>query len=70
MITQVDGDFIESGSGWYYRIDTPNKDIKTQRHIHVLDKRLGSEYMQNEDSSPHNKSKGKKGKIPKWLNKI
>ena len=25
--------------------------------------------MQNEDGSPHDKSKGKKGKIPRWLNK-
>ena len=67
--TGRDGEFIELGSGWYYRIDTPKKNIRTQRHIHVLNKRLGIEYMQNEDGSPHDKSKGKKGKMPKWLNK-
>lgn len=67
--TGRNGQFIELESGWYYRIDTPDKNIRTQRHIHVLNKRLGIEYMQNEDGSPHDKSKGKKGKMPKWLNK-
>ena len=63
-----DGQTIELGKGWYYRIDSQETSTQTQRHIHIWNEKK-VEYIQNEDGSPHDKHKGQKGKIPNWLNK-
>ena len=60
------GRTIELGNSWYYRIDPPNTTTETKRHIHIWNKK--KEYIQNDDGSPHDKGRGEKGKIPKWLN--
>ena len=57
---------VEVGKGWYYRIDPANTTTGTKRHIHIWNNKKS--YIQNEDGSPHDKGKGQKGKIPKWLN--
>ena len=56
----------EFKKGWEYQIHPANTATKTKRHIHIY--KNGKEYIQNEDGSPHDKGKGTKGKIPKWLN--
>jgi len=61
-----DGQTIELGNGWYYRIDSQNTGTGTKRHIHVWNKK--KEYIQNDDGSNHDKKRGDKGKLPKWLN--
>ena len=61
-----DGQTIELGNGWYYRIDPQNTTTGTKRHIHIWNNK--KEYIQNDDGSPHDKGRGEKGKIPKWLN--
>ena len=60
------GGNIELGNGWYYRIEPAKTTTRTKRHIHVWNKK--NEYIQNDDGSPHDKRRGEKGKIPKWLN--
>ena len=57
---------IELKKGWEYQIHPANTATKTKRHIHLY--KNGKEYIQNDDGSPHDKGKGTKGKIPKWLN--
>ena len=56
----------EIGQGWKYRID-PRRDCSaTKRHIHLMHGK--DEYCQNDDGSPHDKKRGKKGAIPDWVN--
>ena len=62
----TDGQSFELGNGWYYRIDPENTTTGTKRHIHIWKGK--QKYIQNDDGSPHDKGKGEKGKIPKWLN--
>lgn len=57
---------IELKKEWEYQIHPENTATKTKRHIHIY--KNGKEYIQNDDGSPHDKGKGTKGKIPKWLN--
>lgn len=33
-----------------------------------MEKKGNKHYIQNDDGSPHDKKKGEKGKLPKWLN--
>ena len=62
-----DGKHFELGNGWKYTIHPQDTTTGTKRHIHIWNDK--KEYIQNDDGSPHDKSKGEKGKIPKWLNK-
>ena len=62
-----DGQIIDLGNGWKYRIDPLNTNTKTKRHIHIWNEK--KEYTQNDDGSPHDDHRGESGKIPKWLNK-
>ena len=61
-----DGKNINLGKGWYYRIDPQNTNTGVKRHIHIWNDK--KEYIQNDDGSSHDKHRGEKGKIPKWLN--
>ena len=62
-----DGQTIDLGNGWKYRIDPLNTNTKTKRHIHIWNEK--KEYIQNDDGSSHDDHRGESGKIPKWLNK-
>ena len=62
----LEGQTIDLGHGWYYRIDPANTSTKTQKHIHIWNDK--KEYIQNDDGSPHDKHKGAQGKIPGWIN--
>lgn len=59
-----DGQTVDLGKGWHYRIDKAIN--KTRRHIHIW-KEGGKSYAQNDDGSPHDKGKNDQGKLPKWV---
>ena len=63
--TGEDGQTIELGRGWYYRIAPPNQSAGIKRHIHIW--KNGKSYAQNDDGSPHDQGKNDGGKLPKWV---
>ena len=62
-----DGKYFDLGHGWKYTIHPQDTNSATKRHIHLTNGK--TEYIQNDDGSPHDKGKGQRGKIPGWLNK-
>ena len=63
-----DGQVVELGGGWFYRIDKVETQDGVKRHIHIYNK-SGDSYSQNEDGSPHDKGNNSQGKLPKKLQK-
>ena len=56
----------EISNGWKYRIEPARDSTMTIRHIHIMHGK--DEYSQNDDGTPHDKKRGKKGPIPQWVN--
>ena len=70
-VNRIDGNgfdskYIDLGAGWSVQIHDSGEG---RQHIHIWNRRLGKEYSQNDDGSPHDKHRTERGKLPKWLQK-